>query len=48
MKRAVEEIAQVWDDGIHEGPVVTMTIRREVRRPNRVLTDFQQIESLFN
>ena len=28
--------------------VVTTTIRREVRRPNRVLTDFQQLESLFN
>ena len=28
--------------------VVTMTIRREVRRPNRVLADFQQIDSLFN
>ena len=27
--------------------VVTTTIRREVRRPSRVLTDFQQIESLF-
>ena len=28
--------------------VVTMTIRREVHRPSRVLADFQQIESLFN
>ena len=28
--------------------VVTMTIRREVRRPSRVLADFQQLESLFN
>ena len=28
--------------------VVTTTIRREVRRPSRVLTGFQQIESLFN
>ena len=27
--------------------VVTMTIRRKVRWPNRVLADFQQIESLF-
>ena len=27
--------------------VVTTTIRREVRRSSRVLTDFQQIESLF-
>ena len=28
--------------------VVTMTICREVRRPSRVLADFQQTESLFN
>ena len=28
--------------------VVTTKIRREVRQPSRVLTDFQQIESLFN
>ena len=28
--------------------VVTMTIRRKVRWPSRVLADFQQIESLFN
>ena len=28
--------------------VMTTTISREVRRPSRVLTDFQQIESLFN
>ena len=28
--------------------VVSVTIRREVRQPNRVLIDFQQIESLFN
>ena len=28
--------------------VVTMTIRRKVRRPSRILADFQQIESLFN
>ena len=28
--------------------VVTMKIRREVRRPSRILANFQQIESLFN
>ena len=28
--------------------VVTTTILREVHRPSRVLTDFQQLESLFN
>ena len=28
--------------------VVTTTIHREVRRPNRVSADFQQLESLFN
>ena len=28
--------------------VVTMKIRRKVRRPSRILADFQQIESLFN
>ena len=47
MKRAAEELhkhgtrSPWWS-------VVTMTIRREVRRPRRVLADFQQIESLFN
>ena len=36
-------------DGPSRGPqrlVVTTTSRREVRRPSRVLTDFQQIELL--
>ena len=28
--------------------IVTTTVRREVRRPSRVLADFQQLESLFN
>ena len=54
MKRAAEEIAQVWDDGVHDGPswprwsVVTTTIHHEVRRSSRVWTDFQLIESLFD
>ena len=28
--------------------VVTTTVHREVRRPSRILADFQQLESLFN
>ena len=54
MKIAAEEIAQVWDDEVHDGPswpwrsVTTTMVRREVRQPSRVLADFQQIESLFN
>ena len=28
--------------------VMTTTVHREVRRPSRVLADFQQLESLFN
>ena len=54
MKIEAEEIAQVWDDWVHDGPswprrsVVTTTVRHEVRRPSRVLADFQQLESLFN
>ena len=41
MKRAAEEIAKY-------GTKESMTVRRDVRRPSRILADFQQLESLFN
>ena len=41
MKRAAEEITKY-------GTTESMTVRRVVRRPSRVLADFQQLESLFN
>ena len=47
MKREAEEIAKY---GTTESMMVRRdtTVRREVRRPSRVLADFQKLESLFN
>ena len=47
MKRAVEKISSSMGWRSTWRSVVTTMIHREVRRPSRVLTDFQQIESLF-
>ena len=52
MKKAAEEIASSMG---RRSPlrsprrsVVTTTVRRVVRRPRRILADFQQLEFLFN
>ena len=48
MKRAAEENCTSMGRWNPLRPIVTTTIHHEVRSPSRVLTDFQQIESLFN
>ena len=48
MKKAAEEIAPSMGWRSPRRSVATTTVHRVVRRPSRVLADFQQLESLFN
>ena len=48
MKKAVEELHPSMGRRSPRRSVMTTTFRRVVRRPSRVLADFQFLESLFN
>ena len=48
MKKAAEELHPSMGRQSPRRSVMTTTFRRVVRRPSRVLADFQQTESLFN
>ena len=48
MKKEAEEIAPSMGQRSLGQSVVTTMVRRVVRRPSRVLANFQQLESLFN